>query len=156
EQPSGGRAHAEHRKESAADPDLVRPARLAAAREIHPLAAPRGDLAEAFLPRADLFPLRVRDPARTGHTAVEASRAPLPVGLDDLQGRELLRRGNGKRAEAHGVEELEDGRVRAGPESERKDGDGRERRVLEHLTDGVLEVAAEAREEPGGRGRARS
>ena len=73
---------------------------------------------------ADLFPLRVRD---VGVAAMMATSGPvMRFQADD---GELLRVFNWESAEAHGVEQLEDGSIGADAEGQGEDGDGSEARI---------------------------
>src|SRR5205814_2619662 len=103
-------------------PEALRRPRLAARREIEAGAAPGEDVREDLLAIAHLLPQRVGEARRA---ARELSGAPADRRRDaDLD--ELLGALHRQRADADGVEQLEDRGVGADAEREREDRDERE------------------------------
>ena len=135
------RRHAERLKEIAADPDSLCGSRLAAAGQVERHGAPGEHLGEGLLPLAH--------GAHNGFVMIGRRLMKRPVRpfpfvsmLISTSCCGILDR---KRPEAHRVDELEDGRVRADAERERQDGDDREsgiepqeaRAVAQVLPDGL-------------------
>ena len=136
DQPTPRGANAERVEERSADPESVGWTRLTAAREIKALGRPGHDLAEALLTVADALPENVAEHGPAPH---EPARSSLAVGLDgDLD--ELVRVDDRQRAQAHGVDELEDRGVRACAQRQCQDRDDRKGRVAAEQPRAVAQI----------------
>ena len=129
------RAHADGVEERSAHPQGVGEARLTARGEVDPIGAPDSELREGLLLGPDALPER-RGELRPVPREVAAPADP----RCDADVVELLRTLDREPAQAHRVEELEDGRVGADPERERKDRDEREERLETQAPRAVAEV----------------
>jgi hypothetical protein len=143
DQPAGGRPHAEHREEIAADPEGLRQALLAALREVDCRRAERHDVGEDLLLLENLLIERVcqRRPA-----SVEGPRAAV-ARFHDADFGQLLGPIDRQRPEPQRVDELEDCGIGAGPERERDNGDGRERWITAEQPRAISEILPERFEE---------
>src|SRR5205823_795807 len=112
-------ADAERREVVAAHPQPARQPQLAAVREVEAGRSPGEDAGEALLTIADLLPQGTRE---IGAASTEIAGAAVGRSGDAHLG-ELARARHRQRAQAHGVQELEDRRVRADAERERENRD---------------------------------
>jgi hypothetical protein len=137
---------AEPVEEVAGHPEPLRIARLAAGRQVEADVAPGEHARERLLPFADQFPEGVGE---VGTAAGELAGAAVLRLLDPDLGQ-LRRIAHRERAQAHRVEELEDGRVGADAEREREDRHDREARIEAEEARAMLEVAPSAIEPADG------
>src|SRR6185436_14789006 len=138
EEPAGLGPYTEQVEEAAADPQALGRLCLAAAREVERRPAEGECAREGVLAIADLLPDRVRQarpPVR------EVPPGALLRHRRDLD--QLFRPYHGQRLQPHGVDHLEDRRVRADPDREREDRDGGESRLPQEQARGVAQILAE-------------
>lgn len=129
------RIDAEMAKEFTADVDAIGEARVAAIGKVKPGCAPRDDAAEALLLGADLVPLRIGQIGAAAGPPARSSRT-----FFEIDGDELARVLDRQHFEADGINQFEDGCVRADAEGERCDGHECKNRALPQLPDAVAYV----------------
>ena len=137
EQSSVGRANAEHVEVGAGGVLAAHPLRHAVDRHLEQPLVERRDTREEAVVIAE--PLE----ARIGRAAAAAG---LPAGVVDEE--QSLRVVDRQRLDQHGVDQAEDRRVGADPESERQQGHQRERRRPPQQPEGVADVAAQLVDQP--------
>ena len=123
EDPASQRWNAQHTEEAAADVYPLGAPDFADACQVKTGRPPGRDTGERFLAVTNLLPLGVRQFGIAAEEVAGPAAGPADAHLDQFFGV-----GYRQHTQADGIDDLEDGGVRADAECERQDGDGREPR----------------------------